>query len=224
MQKPKVILSWSTGKDSAWALHALRSRGEVEVVGLLSTTTGPDTGRRVTVHGVDCGVLRAQAEAAGLPLEEVPLPDPCPNEVYEQAMGAAVEHLKARGVTRIAFGDLFLEDVRAYREVKLQGTGLTPIFPLWGLDTAALARDMIAGGLKAYLISIDTEQLDARFIGRGFDVALLADLPPGCDPCGERGEFHTVTYAGPMFGAPVTISLGEITHGARFCHQEAALD
>jgi uncharacterized protein (TIGR00290 family) len=223
MQKPKAILSWSTGKDSAWALHVLRSRGEVEVVGLLSTTTGPDTGRRVTVHGVDCGVLRAQAEAAGLPLDEVALPDPCPNEAYEQAMHTVVGRLTARGVTRIAFGDLFLQDVRAYREEKLQGTGLAPIFPLWGLETGALARDMIAGGLKAHVISVDTEQLDARFIGRGFDAALLADLPPGCDPCGERGEFHTVAFAGPMFGAPLDIALGEISHDGRFSHQEAIL-
>jgi uncharacterized protein (TIGR00290 family) len=223
MQKSKVILSWSTGKDSAWALHVLRSRDEVEVVGLLSTTTGPDADRRVTVHGVDCGVLRAQAEAAGLPLEEVPLPDPCPNEAYEQAMLAAVERLKARGVTRIAFGDLFLEDVRAYREEKMQGSGLDPIFPLWGMNTATLACEMVIGGLKARLISIDTEQLDARFIGRAFDAALLEDLPPGCDPCGERGEFHTVAFAGPMFAAPVNVSLGEITHGGRFCHQDASL-
>ncbi|MEQ8193852.1 MAG: hypothetical protein RIB59_05125 [Rhodospirillales bacterium] len=223
MQKPKAILSWSTGKDSAWALHRLRSRGDVDVVGLLSTTAGPDEGRRVTVHGVDRGVLLAQAKAAGLPLEEVPLPDPCPNEAYEQAMHTVVERLKAHGVTHIAFGDLFLGDVRAYREEKLQGSGLTPLFPLWGLETGALARDMIAGGLEARLISIDTEQLDGRFIGRAFDEALLNELPSGCDPCGERGEFHTVACAGPMFGSPVNVTLGDVVQGERFCHQEAVL-
>lgn len=223
MTRPKVILSWSSGKDSAWSLHALKQKGEVEVVGLFSSLTGPEDDRKVSMHGVDRAVVHAQAEAAGLPLEEIFLPDPCPNEVYEEVMGAFIARVRGRGVTLVAFGDLFLEDIRKYREDKLRGTGFEPVFPLWNLDTTELARDMIAGGLKAHLISVDTDQLDAKFIGRAFDDALLAELPSGCDPCGENGEFHTVAVAGPMFSAPIDVVLGDVAQGERFSHQAASL-
>lgn len=222
-ERPKVILSWNSGKDSAWSLYVLQSQDEVEVVGLFSSLTGPEDDRKVSMHGVDRAVVQAQAEAAGLSLEEFFLPDPCPNEVYEEVMGAFIERVRDRGVALVAFGDLFLEDIRKYREDKLRGTGFEPVFPLWNLDTTKLAQDMIAGGLKAHLISVYTDQLDAKFIGRAFDDALLAELPPGCDPCGENGEFHSVVVAGPMFGAPIDVTLGEVVHDERFCHQRASL-
>lgn len=222
-EKPKVVLSWSTGKDSAWSLHALRERDEVDVVGLFSSLTGPDDDRKVTMHGVDRAVLQAQAEAAGLPLEEIFLPDPCPNEIYEEVMGAFIERVRQQGVSLVAFGDLFLEDIRQYREDKLAGTGFEPIFPLWQIDTTELAQEMIKGGLKAHIVSVDTEQLDAKFIGRTFDQTLLDDLPDTCDPCGENGEFHTVCVAGPMFKKPVDVVLGDVTRGERFHHQRASL-
>jgi len=221
--RPKVILSWSSGKDSVWSLQVLRRQGDVEVVGLFSSLTGPEDDRKVSMHGVDRAVVHAQAAAAGLSLEEIFLPDPCPNEVYEEVMGAFIGRVRDQGVTNVAFGDLFLEDIRKYREDKLQGTGFEPIFPLWGLDTAALAKEMIAGGLKAHIVSVDTQQLDATFIGRAFDNALLSDLPPECDPCGENGEFHTVTVAGPMFSAPIDVTLGDVVQGEQFHHQRASL-
>lgn len=222
-KKPKVVLSWSTGKDSAWSLHVLRQRSDVEVVGLFSSMTGAEDDRKVSMHGVDRAVVHAQAAAAGLPLEEIFLPDPCPNEVYEEVMGAFIERVRDQGANQVAFGDLYLEDIRKYREDKLAGTGFEPVFPLWGLETTTLAKDMIAGGLKANIVSVDTDQLDAKFIGRAFDETLLADLPPGCDPCGENGEFHTVTYAGPMFSAPIEVALGDVVQGERFWHQQASL-
>jgi uncharacterized protein (TIGR00290 family) len=175
------------------------------------------------MHGVDRSVVQAQATAADLPLEEIFLPDPCPNDVYEEVMGAFIERMRAQGVTNAAFGDLFLEDIRKYREDKVRGTGVEPLFPLWQIDTTELAQAMIAGGLKAYIVSVDTEQLDGRFIGRAFDETLLANLPPGCDPCRENGEFHTVTVAGPMFSAPIDVALGGVVQGERFHHQQASL-
>ena len=208
--KPRALLSWSSGKDAAWSLHVLRQLGEVEVevVGLLTTINR--TFERVAMHAVRERLLEAQAEAAGLPLWKVDIPFPCPNEAYEAAMGAACARAVAEGIEAIAFGDLFLEDVRAYRVAKLEGTGLRPLFPLWGRETAGLAREMVAGGLKATLTCVNPKVLDASFAGRAFDASLLADLPAGVDPCGERGEFHSFAHAGPMFRHPIPIQAGEV--------------
>lgn len=202
----KCLISWSSGKDSAWMVHVLRQRGDVQLAGLLTTIN--EAAERVAMHAVRVDVLQAQADALGLPLWRVSIPSPCPNEVYESAMGAAVARAVADGFTHVAFGDLFLEDVRRYREERLAGTGLTPLFPLFGADTAALARDMIAGGLRARISSLDPRVIDRALAGREFDDALLAELPPEVDPCGERGEFHTCAYAGPMFHHPVAIETG----------------
>lgn len=207
MSRTKAVLSWSSGKDSAWSLHCLRQAGEVEVIGLLTTVT--EAYGRVSMHGVRERLLEAQAAAAGLPLLRVPIPAPCPNAVYEAAMARAVETIKAWGATAVAFGDLFLEDVRQYREAKLEGTGLAPLFPLWGRDTAELAGEMLAGGLVATITCLDPKQLDRRFAGRRFDRSLLGDLPDGVDPCGEKGEFHSFAHRGPMFAEEIQIAVGE---------------
>jgi len=207
--KPRALLSWSSGKDAAWTLHMLRRAGEVEVVGLLTTLN--DEFDRVAMHAVRRALLEAQAEAAGLPLRAVPLPWPCSNAEYEAAMGRALAKAREEwGVTHIAFGDLFLEEVRAYRERQLDGTGLTPLFPLWGLPTRALAQEMIEGGLRARLTCVDPNRLPASWAGRAFDAALLHNLPPGVDPCGEAGEFHTFAHAGPMFARPIPVTVGEV--------------
>jgi uncharacterized protein (TIGR00290 family) len=206
--KPRALLAWSSGKDSAWALHVLRQQGEVEVVGLLTTLN--EAFGRVAMHAVRAQLLRAQAAAAGLPLTTVSLPWPCSNAEYEARMNDAMAEARMRGISVVAFGDLFLEDIRRYREERLAGTGLRPIFPLWGEPTAALARRMIEGGLRARLTCVDPRKLPAAFAGRDFDAALLADLPPAVDPCGENGEFHSFAYAGPMFERPVPIHGGEV--------------
>lgn len=206
--RTKALLSWSSGKDSAWALHVLRSRGDVEVVGLMTTVN--QVHDRVAMHAVRTELLRAQASACGLPLWQVPIPSPCSNEAYEAAMSAVMERAKSEGIGAVAFGDLFLEDIRRYREEKLAPTGIAALFPLWGFPTAALARDMIDGGLRARLTCVDPKQLAASFVGREFDESLLAALPASVDPCGERGEFHSFAYAGPMFARPVPVRLGEI--------------
>ena len=203
----KILLSWSSGKDSAWALHVLNRQYPGKVAGLLTTIN--ESVQRVAMHAVRRELLEAQARAASLPVRIVPIPDPCSNDEYEARMRACVADAVAGGVTHIAFGDLFLEDVRRYRETRLAGTGLTPMFPLWQIPTPDLARTMIAGGLRARLACVDTRILDASFAGREFDGALLADLPSGVDPCGENGEFHTCVYDGPMFVAPVPIETGE---------------
>ena len=202
---PKCLVSWSSGKDSAWTVHVLRQRG-VEIGGLLTTIN--EAAQRVAMHAVRVDVLQAQADALDLPLWQIPIPSPCPNEVYERAMAAAVQRAIGEGFTRIAFGDLFLEDVRRYREERLAGTGLTPLFPLFDADTPALAREMIAAGVRARITCLNPNVLDRSFAGREFDAALLADLPPGVDPCAERGEFHTCAYDGPMFSHPVPIETG----------------
>lgn len=186
----------------------------------MSTTTGAAEEGRVTIHGIGLNTLRAQARAVGLPVTEVHLPDPCPNTAYEAAMEAFVAKALADGITHMAFGDLFLEDVRRYREDKLKGTGLTPVFPLWGLETQALARQMIKGGLKARIVSVDLKQIGEEFLGRDFDEELLADLPDSCDPCGENGEFHTFTYAGPMFANALPITMGQERRKDHFAHIE----
>ena len=205
---PKAILCWSSGKDSAWTLHVLRQRQEVEVVGLLTTIN--EVHDRVVMHAVRAALLQAQAEAVGLPLWTVPVPSPCSNQQYETAMGTAIQRALAAGVSLMAFGDLFLEEVRRYRETQLAGTGLAPLFPIWGLSTTLLAYEMVSAGLRARITCVDPKQIPASFVGREFDDALLVDLPASADPCGERGEFHTFAYAGPMFRHPVPIQTGEI--------------
>ncbi|OGI42156.1 MAG: ATP-binding protein [Candidatus Muproteobacteria bacterium RBG_16_64_11] len=208
MSKPRLLLSWSSGKDSAWALHVLRQKNEYDIVGLVTTVN--ENFARVAMHGVREELLQAQADAAGLPLWRVPLPHPCPNGEYEARMRALIARAVAAGVTHMAFGDLFLEDIRAYREQQLAGTGIAPVFPLWGLDTRQLAHAMIGAGLRAKLSCVDPKQLARDFAGRTFDETLLADLPAGVDPCGERGEFHSFCHAGPMFDRPIAVTTGEV--------------
>ncbi len=210
----RVLLSWSSGKDSAWALHLLRRDPAIEICGLLTTVNTEFD--RVAMHGVRRAVLEAQAAATKLPLWIVPLPWPCSNEIYEQRMAEVCRRAIAEKIHAVAFGDLFLEDVRAYREKNLAPTGLEPLFPLWKIPTDELACEMIAAGLRARLSCVDTENLPANFAGREFDEDLLHDLPPGIDPCAERGEFHTCVYAGPMFSAPLPIVTGEIVTRDRF--------
>ena len=207
MPKPKALISWSSGKDSAFALHEVRRAGDLDVVGALTTVT--ETFARVSIHGVRQEILRAQCDAAGLPQRIVPIPYPCPNEIYEARMGEAVASAVGEGVTHMIFGDLYLADIRAYREQKLAGTGITPVFPLWQRPTAALAQAMIASGLEAYLATVDLKKLSAEFAGRKFDAELLADLPDGIDPCGENGEFHTCVAAGPMFSKRLAVTTGD---------------
>ena len=204
----RVLLSWSSGKDSAWALHLLRSDPSVEVCALVTTLN--EQFDRVAMHGTRRSVLEAQARAANLPLWIVPLPWPCSNEIYEQKMAEVCRRAVAEKIDAVAFGDLFLADIRAYREKQLAGTGLEPLFPVWLIPTDALAQQMISGGLRARLSCVDSKQLPAEFAGREFDKDLLRDLPPSADPCGERGEFHTCVYAGPMFSAPLPLESGEI--------------
>jgi len=208
MTRSKALVSWSSGKDSAWALHAVRAQGGIEVVGILTTVTAEFS--RVAMHAVREALLDAQATALGLPCKKVRLPWPCSNEVYEREMSEALQSAKADGVTHVVFGDLFLQDIRAYREAKLAGTGISPLFPLWQRDTRALAREMIDGGLRATLTCVDPKKLGRGFAGRSFDRALLGDLPGGVDPCGENGEFHTFASAGPMFEAPIPVVAGAV--------------
>lgn len=220
----KAILSWSGGKDAAWTLHVLRQRGEVEVVGLLTTVTREYA--RVSMQGIRRSVLHAQASAARLPLLEADIPANCANEDYEAAMAAALAEAAARwpGLRAVAFGDLFLEDLRAWRVANLARIGWDAVTPLFGSDTAALAREMQAGGLRADVCCVDTTQLDAGFAGRAFDAALLRELPPGVDPCGENGEFHTCVHAGPMFATPLRLVRGEtVLRDGRFAYTDYEL-
>jgi len=202
-------LSWSTGKDSAWSLHALRARQDVEVTGLFTTFNAAFD--RVAMHAVRRRLVEAQAAATGLDLHVIDLPHPCPDAEYERIMGAFVARARAAGVEAMAFGDLFLADIRAYRERRLAGTGIVPLFPLWGRDTHALAREMIDGGLLAHVTCVDPGRLDRSFAGRRFDRAFLVDLPAGVDPCGENGEFHTFVSAGPMLRSAVAVRPGDVT-------------
>jgi uncharacterized protein (TIGR00290 family) len=205
--KPKALIAWSSGKDSAWALHEVRRAGDYDVVGALTTVT--DSFARVSMHGVREELLQAQVDAAGLEPIVVRIPYPCPNEIYEREMAAAVAAAKARGVTHIIFGDLFLEDIRAYRERQLAGSGITPVFPLWLKPTDALAREMIDAGVEAHLAVVDLKKLPASFAGRRFDQDLLDTLPASADPCGENGEFHSFVAAGPMLKRKIAVSVGE---------------
>ena len=205
---PKAWLAWSSGKDSAWSLHVARRRGEFEIVALLTTIN--ITHHRVAMHAVRESLLDAQASAAGLPLVKVPIPSPCPNEVYERAMGEAMARARVEGVFHIIFGDLFLEDIRAYREKQLTTCGMLPVFPLWGKDTRQLAEEMLAGGLSAHVTCIDPRKLDRSFAGRRFDTNFLTTLPQSVDSCGENGEFHTFANEGPMFSHPIPVVAGEV--------------
>lgn len=217
-----VLLAWSGGKDAAWTLHTLRQRRDVEVVGLLTTFAGD----RVAMQGIRREVLHAQAVAVGLALIEAAIPSPCSNADYETAMTRALDDARSRWPTlrTAAFGDLFLEDIRTYRESQCARIGWQVVTPLFGRDTAALAREMIAGGLRARVCCVDTQQLDGRFAGREFDEALLRDLPPHVDPCGENGEFHTCAYAGPMFSEPLSLREGEtVLRDGRFAYTDFVL-
>ncbi|HVI57786.1 MAG TPA: ATP-binding protein [Luteimonas sp.] len=222
--RTRVLLAWSGGKDAAWALHALRRRDDVEVVALLSSITS-EYGRS-SMQGVRREVLQAQAAAAGLPLLEAAIPAACDNATYDAAMARALAEAGARwpGLRTAAFGDLFLEDIRAWRQARCAQAGWELLTPLFGSDTAALARDMLAGGLRATLCCVDTEQLDASFAGREFDGALLDALPDGVDPCGENGEFHTCVRAGPMFARPLALARGDtVLRDGRFAYTDLVL-
>jgi len=216
--KPKALIAWSSGKDSAWALHEVRRAGDYDVVGALTTVT--DTFNRVSMHGVREELLAAQLDAVGLPGLFVRIPFPCPNEVYEARMAAALAEAKSAGITHVIFGDLFLEDVRAYREQKLAGTGITPLFPLWGRPTRALAGAMIDAGVETYLVCVDLKQLSKTFAGRRLDHALLGELPPAADPCGEKGEFHSFVAAGPMLKRRISVTVGETVERDGFAYAD----
>lgn len=213
----RVLLSWSSGKDSAWALHILRQRPAVDIVGLM--TTFNEVADRVAMHAVRRELVEMQAAAAGLPVLPVGLPSPCSNEAYEVIMGQVMVHARASGITHIAFGDLFLEDVRAYRIRQLAGSGIEPLFPIWSTpqETAALARQMLDAGLRAVLTCVDPQHLEQAFAGRSYDEVVLADLPSAVDPCGERGEFHTFCYSGPMFQSEIGVISGETVIRDGFC-------
>jgi uncharacterized protein (TIGR00290 family) len=204
----KTLLSWSSGKDSAWSLHLLRQDTKLEVAGLMTTLN--EAFDRVAMHAVRRSLLEAQAKAAGLPLHVVPIPWPCSNQEYERIMAEVCWQARESGIEAIAFGDLFLRDIRKYRETQLRGTGLEPLFPLWNLPTALLAQDMITAGLRAKLTCVDPRRLAREFAGREFDSKLLVDLPVDIDPCGENGEFHSFVYGGPMFRHQLEVSVGEI--------------
>ena len=218
VKRAKALVAWSSGKDSAWALHEVRRAGDFEIVGGLTTVT--EAFGRVSMHGVREELLRAQLDAAGLLAIVVGIPFPCPNEIYEKKMARALEDARASGVTHMIFGDLFLADVRAYRERQLAGTGITPIFPVWGRQTAALAREMIDSGLEAHLSTVDLKKLPGSLAGRRFDDDLLATLPAGVDPCGENGEFHSFVSAGPMLSRDVPVTVGATVERDGFAYAD----
>jgi uncharacterized protein (TIGR00290 family) len=216
---PRAFMSWSSGKDSAFALHEARRLGLADIVGVLTTVN--EKYDRVAMHGVRASLLDRQIVALGLPAIKINIPSPCTNEIYEARMAETCAAIKAQGVDHIVFGDLYLEDIRAYREEKLRPLGMTAIFPLWQRPTRALAEEMIASGLVAHLVCVDPKQLDRSFAGRRYDAALLADLPPGIDPCGENGEFHTVVSAGPMFAHAIPVTIGEVVEREGFVFADA---
>ena len=220
-EKPRALLSWSSGKDSAWTLHVLRQKADVEVVGLVTTIN--EIHQRVAMHAVRMELLEAQARSVGLPLWKIPIPSPCTNEEYEAAMQEVLGKAKSQGITVMAFGDLFLEDIRSYRESRLASSGVTPIFPLWKVNTASLAREMLGSGLRARITCVDPKQLSPNFAGREFDQQFLEELPAEVDPCGERGEFHTFVYDGPMFHDPVLVIPGEIVERGGFVFADLML-
>jgi len=208
MARTKVALSWSSGKDSAWTLHLLRQAPEIHVAALI--TTFNCAANRVAMHAVRRALVEAQAERVRVPLLTVDLPWPCSNAEYEDRMAAVCKRALAEGITAIAFGDLFLEDIRAYRIRQLQGSGLKPLFPVWNIPTDRLSRDMIAAGVKAKITCVDPSKLERSFVGRDFDEDFVADLPAGVDPCGENGEFHTFVYDAPVFSSPISVRMAEV--------------
>jgi uncharacterized protein (TIGR00290 family) len=220
--KRKTLLAWSSGKDSAWALHKLRQNPEIELVGLFSTVN--EAFNRVAMHAVRLELLMKQAQCAGLPMDVINIPFPCTNQEYEDRMKSFSENAMEKKIECIAFGDLFLEDVRKYREEKLAGTGIEPIFPLWGIPTPTLSKEMLRSGLKAVITSIDPKLIPAEFIGRQYNEVFLQQIPETVDPCGENGEFHTFAFAGPMFTEPINISVGEIVHRDGFMFADVVLN
>jgi uncharacterized protein (TIGR00290 family) len=218
----RVWLWWSSGKDSGWALHALRGTPGLVVERLVTTVTGRL--HRVAIHGTRVSVLEAQSAGLGIPLRRVDLPFPCSNAEYEAALAPVLREARDQGVDFMAFGDLFLEDVRAYREDLLDGSGIEPLFPIWGRDTPRLAREIVDAGVEAYLTCVDPDSLDLRLAGERYDHALLDALPPDVDPCGERGEFHTVVAAGPMFRRGLDVRIGEVVERSGFVYADVVLD
>ncbi len=216
--KKKTLLAWSSGKDCAWALHLLRQDPEVEVVGLFSLINKKYG--RVSMHGTRLELVELQAEAAALPFQTIELPDPCPDEEYGAVMEKFVKDAVGRGVGYMAFGDLYLEEVRQYREARLEGTGIVPLFPLWGIPTDKLAEEIFAAGFETYISSVDLKKLPAEFAGRRWSRKLLSEFPPGTDPCGENGEFHTVVVAGPNFNKPIPVKAGEIVERNGFAYAD----
>ena len=206
----KALMSWSTGKDSAWALHQLRQNPEIDLLGLFCTVSKEFN--RVAMHGVRVELLQEQAESIGLPVEIIEVPYPCSNAEYDRIMGQFVERARNNNIEYFAFGDLFLEDVRNYREEKLKGSGIEPIFPVWGIPTDKLSREMISSGLRAVITCIDPEQTPKEFLGREFNESFLDSLPETIDPCGENGEFHSFVFAGPMFKERIEIVVGDTVH------------
>ncbi len=218
---PRALISWSSGKDSAWAFHQVRREDALDIVGVLTTVTQPYG--RVSMHGVRESVLAQQVERLGLPLYPVYLPAPCSNDIYETRMAEQLERCREESITHVVFGDLFLEDVRAYREAQIQEAEMTPVFPLWQRDTSLLAREMLAQGLEATITVVDPMQLDPTFAGRSYDPTFLDDLPEGVDPCGERGEFHTVVTNGPMFDSPISVAIGDVVERDGFVFADVVL-
>lgn len=203
----KTMLSWSSGKDSAWALHVMRQESEIAVDGLFCTIN--EEYDRVAMHAVRVALLQKQSDSVGLPIQLIPIPHPCSNANYAIIMNEFIEREKKRGVECFAFGDLFLEDIRAYREKSLSGTGILPLFPIWGMDTRVLSATMLDSGLRAQITCVDPSQLAPEFSGREYDASFLADLPPGVDPCGENGEFHSFAFDGPMFHQEIRVKVGK---------------
>jgi uncharacterized protein (TIGR00290 family) len=220
--RKRILLSWSSGKDSAWALHLLRQQSDVEVAGLLTTVN--EQFNRVAMHAVRTELLRRQAECVGLPLQLISLQFPCSNEVYEERMHEAICAAQADGIEGVAFGDLFLAEVRQYRERMMEGTGITPLFPLWGRPTAELAREMTVGGLRAQITCIDPRFLPTTLAGKEYNDDFLDALPDGVDPCGENGEFHSFAFDGPMFSRPVEFAIGETVERDRFIFTDLLCD
>jgi len=218
---PRALISWSSGKDSAWALNDTRNEGVLDIVGVLTTVTQPYG--RVSMHGVRESVLAQQVKRIGLPLFPVYLPAPCSNETYQARMAEVLGARREEGTTHVVFGDLFLEDVRGYREKQMTAAGMTPVFPLWHRDTTQLAREMLAQGLEATVTVVDPRQLDPAFAGRSYDATFLDDLPEGVDPCGERGEFHTVVTDGPMFDSPIPEAVGDVVERDGFVFADVVL-
>lgn len=214
--KKRVLVAWSGGKDSAWALHALRGAADVEVAGLFTTVNES----RIAVHGVSRALLERQALATGLPLVAVDLPAPCANDEYERAMRHLVARSLREGITHFAFGDLFLEDIRRYREKQFAGSGIALLFPLWGLPTDRLARDMTQAGTKAWIACVDTERAPRAWAGACYDARFIERIAAPIDPCGENGEFHTLVFEGPMLGRPVPCRPGRVRDEGRFVYSE----